>query len=112
MSLKAPGDDQTDKEPSDSKSSGPVSDFYNLLNSESSTSRLFMGAVVEAPIPQVSLDNMTEYLVDKTMMSSICDNVTESKFLKNLEDYKFCYANADIRRRKWGSLLGDLEGFT
>lgn len=71
-----------------------------------------MGAVVEAPIPQVSLDNMTEYLVDKTMMSSICDRVTESKFLKNLEDYNFCYANADIRRRKWGSLLGDLEGFT
>lgn len=45
-----------------------------------------MGAVVEAPIPQVSLDNMTEYLVDKTMMSSISDNVTESKFLKKLEE--------------------------
>lgn len=48
--------------------------------------RLYMGVVIEAPIPQVSLDNMPEYCVDKAMKNNIFDNGKEPKFLENVDE--------------------------
>lgn len=60
---------QTDKESEHHNISRSGRDFSNLLDSEGGISRLFRGIVIEAPIPQVSFDNMLENCVDKVMPS-------------------------------------------
>lgn len=48
--------------------------------------RLFMGVIIEAPIPPVSLDNMPEYCVDEAMKNDIFKIGSEPKFPENVDE--------------------------
>ncbi|KAH7110740.1 hypothetical protein EDB81DRAFT_736095 [Dactylonectria macrodidyma] len=69
------------KESEDPNAARSGSDFSNLLNGEGGMARLLMGVIIEAPVPQVSLDKMPAFRVDDAMKKNIYKDDGEPQFL-------------------------------
>ncbi|KAK7413165.1 hypothetical protein QQX98_007944 [Neonectria punicea] len=69
------------EESEDPNAARPGSDFSNLLNSGGGMARLLMGVIIEAPVPQASLDQMPAFRVDEAMKKNIYEDSGEPQFL-------------------------------